>query len=99
MIRTPRDVGALIREERVKAGLDQTSLAQRAGVSRLWISEVEQGKPGASIGRILRTLTVLGIELQPRFLFDGQAGETGAAPSSADLIRRVLGEDPEAHGG
>jgi hypothetical protein len=35
------------------------------GVSRLWINQIERGKPGASIGLVLRTLMVLGIELTP----------------------------------
>lgn len=91
MIRTARDIGALIREERTNAGWDQKTLAERAGVSRLWINEVERGKPGASIGRILNTLAALGVELQPRFFFEGRADPKGNRPNSADLIRRVLG--------
>lgn len=90
MIRTARDIGALIREERTNAGWDQQTLATRAGVSRLWINEVEQGKPGAGIGRILKTLNALGVELQPKFLFEGPADERGNRPNSADLIERVL---------
>lgn len=34
-----------------------------AGVSRLWVNQVERGKPGASLGLILRALAVLGVEL------------------------------------
>lgn len=92
MIRNARDMGALIREERTNAGWDQKTLAKHAGVSRLWINEIEQGKPGASLGRILNTLAALGIELQPRFLYDGEADERGCRPNSADLIRQVLGD-------
>ena len=92
MIRNARDIGALIREERTNAGWDQQTLADRAGVSRLWINEVEKGKPGASLGRVLNTLAALGIELQPRFLHEGAADEGGRRPNSSDLIRRVLGE-------
>lgn len=62
-IYTPRDIGALIRERRRELGLDQTALAKRAGVSRLWIGQIEQGKPGAGIGLVLRTLRELGITL------------------------------------
>jgi HTH-type transcriptional regulator/antitoxin HipB len=91
MIRNARDIGALIREERTKAGWDQEELAARAGVSRLWVNQVERGKPGATLVRVLNTLAVLGIELQPRFLYEGQADEVGHRPNSADLIHRVLG--------
>ena len=32
-------------------------------MSRLWIVEVEAGKPGAALGLVLRTLDVLGVRL------------------------------------
>jgi HTH-type transcriptional regulator / antitoxin HipB len=63
VIRTPADLGALIRDRRRGLDLDQAELASRVRVSRLWINQVERGKPGASIGLVLRTLMVLGIEL------------------------------------
>jgi HTH-type transcriptional regulator / antitoxin HipB len=62
-IRTAADLGALIRERRVKLGMDQNDLAEKAGTSRKWIVEVEQGKPRAEIGLILRTLKTLGVSL------------------------------------
>jgi HTH-type transcriptional regulator / antitoxin HipB len=62
-IRTPVDFGALIRDRRTKSGLDQKSLAEKVGVSRQWIVEIEKGKPRAEIGLILRTMEVLGILL------------------------------------
>jgi HTH-type transcriptional regulator / antitoxin HipB len=62
-IRTPADLGALIRDRRTKLGLDQKSLAAKVVVSRQWIVEVEKGKPRAEIGLILRTLDSLGIQL------------------------------------
>lgn len=62
-IRTAADLGALIRARRIKLGLDQRTLAQRAGVSRQWIVEVEKGKPRAEIGLLLRTIAALGIAL------------------------------------
>jgi HTH-type transcriptional regulator / antitoxin HipB len=62
-VRTPADLGALIRDQRMKLGLDQKSLAANVGVSRQWIVEVEKGKPRAEIGLLLRTLGALGITL------------------------------------
>ena len=62
-IRTAGDLGALIRERRTKLGWDQVSLAKKAGTSRKWLVEVEQGKPGAEIGLILRTLKSLEISI------------------------------------
>ena len=95
MIRTARDIGALIREERLRAGWDQATLAKQAGVSRLWINQVERGKSGASVGLVLNTLSALGIELEPRFLFEGSTDDRGHRPNSADLIRRVLRGSPD----
>ena len=62
-IRTAADLGAFIRERRVKLGMDQGDLAEKAGTSRKWIVEVEQGKPRAEIGLVLRTLKTLGVSL------------------------------------
>jgi len=62
-IRTAADLGAFIRERRVKLGMDQSDLAEKAGTSRKWIVEVEQGKPRAEIGLVLRTLKTLGVSL------------------------------------
>jgi HTH-type transcriptional regulator/antitoxin HipB len=63
-VRTPRDLGALIRDRRTRLGLDQQTLAGRVGVSRKWLIEVERGKAGAEVGLVLRTLDALGLEIQ-----------------------------------
>jgi HTH-type transcriptional regulator / antitoxin HipB len=62
-IRTPADLGAVIRERRRRLRLDQHELAQRVGVGRHWIVEIEKGKGGAELGLVLRTLDALGIPL------------------------------------
>lgn len=63
-IRTPQDIGALLRDSRKKAGLGQAELASRIGVSRQWVVEVERGKPRAEMGLVLRALNALGNPLQ-----------------------------------
>jgi HTH-type transcriptional regulator/antitoxin HipB len=62
-IRTPADLGALIRDSRTRLALNQKSLAEKVGVSRQWIVEIEKGKPRASIGLLLRTIGALGMAL------------------------------------
>ncbi len=62
-LHTPTDTGLLIKAKRKQLGLGQADLADRIGVSRRWLSQVEGGKSGASIGLIMRTLAVLGITL------------------------------------
>lgn len=62
-IRTPADLGALVRDRQTKLALDQRSLAQKVSVSRQWIVEVEKGKPRGEIGLLLRIIDTLGIHL------------------------------------
>jgi y4mF family transcriptional regulator len=62
-LRTVADLANVIRARRAELGLDQAELAARARVSRLWISEVENGKSGAGIARIMRTLAALDLNL------------------------------------
>ncbi len=62
-IRTPKDMGALIRDRRRSLRMDQAALAVRVGVSRQWVLEVEKGKPRAAMGLVLRTLEALGVAL------------------------------------
>jgi HTH-type transcriptional regulator/antitoxin HipB len=62
-IRTPADLGTLIRNTRKKLRLDQSTLAKTIGVSRLWLVEIEKGKPRAEIGLVLRALDALRITL------------------------------------
>ncbi len=63
IIRNPATLGAAIRDRRRELGLEQRALAEKVGVGRRWIIDVEKGKPGSEIGLIFRTLRVLGIEL------------------------------------
>ena len=65
-IHNPSELGGLIRETRRHLGLDQSALAEKVGVSRQWIIEIEKGKPRAAVGLILRTLNALGIILDAR---------------------------------
>lgn len=76
-IRTATDVGAVIRQRRRTLGLDQRALAEKVGVSRKWVIEVEKGKPRAALRLVLRTLEALGVVLR--------VGETAPAPSHPPL--------------
>ncbi len=62
-IKSPSDLGALIRDRRTKLNLGQDELAKAVGVSRKWIVEVEAGKPRAAVGLILQTLRILDLAL------------------------------------
>lgn len=62
-IRTPAELGRVLSDARRRLGLTQRALAERAGVSRQWIVEVEKGKPRAEVGLLLRTFHELGLVL------------------------------------
>jgi HTH-type transcriptional regulator/antitoxin HipB len=64
LIRTPSDLGALVRERRKALGLDQAELANRIGASRQWIVSLERGHPRAELALVLRTLDTLGAGLK-----------------------------------
>lgn len=89
-IRTPKDIGAILRESRQKAGLDQAELARRVGVSRQWLVEVERGKPRAEVGLILRVFNALGMPLQSSSLMPYPTGVADAPDIDAiiDAARR-----------
>jgi y4mF family transcriptional regulator len=57
------DVGKIIVAARRYRGLTQTELADAIGATQSWVSEVEQGKDTAQIGKVLRTLSYLGVRL------------------------------------
>ena len=86
-MRTPRELGLILRGRHRDLGLGQEALAQRAGVSRQWVVEVEQGKPRAELGLVLRLIRVMGLWI-----------EVHATPSDselADLTRSPRAEGPD----
>ncbi|MGP7963646.1 helix-turn-helix domain-containing protein [Sanguibacter sp. A246] len=73
----PHQIGPAVRDARKKLGLTQGEVAQRAGVSRRFISELEAGsRPGAEFARVLAVLGALGRELRV----------ADAPPASRDLF-------------
>ena len=83
-IRTAADLGAFIRERRLKLGMDQGDLAEKAATSRKWIVEVEQGKPRAEIGLVLRTLKTLGVSLDI-VVHRSQKASSASEPKKVDI--------------
>ena len=63
LVRTPADLGAAIRDRRKQLKLDQSTLAERIGVSRQWLVDVEHGHARAELGLVLRALDALGIRI------------------------------------
>jgi HTH-type transcriptional regulator/antitoxin HipB len=63
IVRSSKDLGAAFEARRKALALDQGSLAAKVGVSRQWIGAIEQGKPGAELALVLRTLRALDMPL------------------------------------
>ncbi len=84
-LRTAREVGALLRERRRQLGLNQATLAERIGVSRLWVSEMEQGKQRAELGLVLRALDAVGV----RLLVDDRPDDGAAVVDIDQIVERA----------
>ncbi len=85
LIRTPADLGAIIRDRRKQLGLDQSTFAKRIGVSRQWVIGVERGHARAAMGLVLRAIDALGVRLDASIEFN--------EPSESGCIRRRYQRD------
>ena len=63
MINNPRELGALIKEARIKVGMSQTDLAIALGTYQPEISKLENGHPGARISLVFQMAKVLGLRV------------------------------------
>lgn len=62
-IQTAGDLAQVVRVHRKSQGLTQDVAASLSNVSTNFLSDFENGKPTAQIGKVLHTLKTLGIEL------------------------------------
>jgi len=63
-IKTPADLGKVIRQRRKSAKLTQQKAAALAGIGVRFLSELERGKPTAQIGKAIKVAQLLGLEIQ-----------------------------------
>ena len=59
----PFDLALAVRGRRKQLKLRQSEVARAAGVGREWLVDLEHGKPTVEVGKVLRTMEALGIEL------------------------------------
>ena len=71
------EIGKILAAAREYRKLTQTELGKAIGASQKWVSEVEQGKETAQLGKVLRALSHLGVRLQ-----------TGTTPWKAATLKR-----------
>lgn len=74
------NVGAAIREQRLAQALTLVTLAERAGLSQPFLSQVENGRAQPSMESLYRIATALGTT--PQALF-GEHGPSALAPALA----------------
>ena len=63
IVRGPAQVGHAIRRFREARGLDQSALAEMADVHRTYVSKIENDTPADTLGRLMRMLRALDLEL------------------------------------
>ena len=84
IVRTARDLGAAVRDARLRQGWTQAELADRIDVSRQWVISLERGKASAELGAALRAVAALGMVAN---LVDAPAWDTGID------LDRLLGDE------
>ena len=74
-VRSARQLGALIREERKRKQMSQQELANLVGTGQKTISSIENGNEGATLETVFRLLAVLKLEiaLSPRAFSSGKS--------------------------
>ena len=65
--------------------MTQAAVAEAAGVSRAWLTELEAGKPTVELGRVLAVLDALDIVMDLR-TGEPQVGQPGANPIDLDSV-------------
>lgn len=58
-----KELGLIVRDARKQQGLTQEDLAGLTGTGRRFISDLEQGKETAELGKVLLVLAALGLAL------------------------------------
>jgi HTH-type transcriptional regulator / antitoxin HipB len=84
IVRTARDLGAAVRDARLRKGWTQAELADRINASRQWVISLERGKATAELGTALRAVSALGLVAN---LIEAPAGGVGID------LDRLLGDD------
>ena len=74
-VRTPKQLGAIIRRARRTAGLTQAQLGEKAGIWQETVSKIENGQGATRIATILDLLAALDLEIEVRTRGKGSAAD------------------------
>ena len=76
------NAGALLRETRIRNGLDQRTLARRAGTTQAQVSRIERGAVSPGVDTLARLLAAMGLQLRVEAVPGPRANR-----ATADLVR------------
>ena len=62
-ITTPAEIGQMIRAKRQQEGLTQAEVAGLCNVGNRFLSELENGKTTTELGKVLKVLNCLGLNI------------------------------------
>ena len=87
MVRIPScyALGIAVRQGRQDAALTQSELAARAGVSRPWLSQLENGKRSVEVGKVLAVIAALDL-----YIDIGRDLRSGRRPVVEDVLAAHL---------
>ena len=80
-------IGPSIRTWRRARGLSATEVAERAGVSRPTLRQIERAPSGVSFGNVFAVLSVLGVDASVARAIDPMESEVGRALVLAAMDR------------
>lgn len=64
VVRSARQLGTLIYNERINRNLSQQALAEMVGTGQKTISKIENGSEGTKLETLFRLLAMLGLEIE-----------------------------------
>lgn len=88
IVRWVDDDAALVRRARLRAGLSQRQLAQRAGTSQAMVARVEGGRQSPSLPTLRRLLEACGSDIHLQV--EGEVTEDWAADTRAATTRHLV---------
>lgn len=94
-LKSPKDIGLLVRATRQAEHLRQDDAAGAMGVSDVFLWKVEKGSPGVRLDKLLQVLDALGIHLQAEVSRAAEARYCELI-EKATLPRPVKGRKPTA---
>lgn len=79
-------LGQRVRDRRKQLGVNATTTAEAAGLSRVTLYRIERGEPSVAMGAYLAVISALGLEVE---LMDAQA-RSGARPGATRPLPKMI---------